>query len=132
MREDNARIALIALLVVFSIILSAFRKKITYPFCTLEKYTGKVNSGKSTYFLLVHILVSFGLCLTCYAILNDTNTLGRLFEDTITRLTGILLIWLVWILIIGWLIELYLVATDKEYKSWKLEYLKTKLSNRTS
>ena len=119
MREDNIRIALLALLVIFFVILSAFRKKITYPFCTLEKYTGKVNSGKSSYFLMVHLLVSFGLCLACYTILNDTNAVGKLFEDTIIRLTGILLIWLVWILIIGWLIEFYLVATDTEYKSWK-------------
>ena len=57
MREDKVRIALIGLSVVFFFILAAFRKRITYPFCTLEKYTGKVNRGKSSYFLMLHLFM---------------------------------------------------------------------------
>ena len=92
MKENEVRIALIGLTVVFIAILAAFRKNVTYPFCTLEKYTGKVNRGKSSYLLMFHFFISLGLGIACYVSLNKVRTFSTLFEDTFIRLITILLL----------------------------------------
>jgi hypothetical protein len=124
MGEEEAKYALLGLIAVFFIALLAFRKRIAYPFCTLQKYTGKISRGKSHYYLITHLLLSLGLAIVCYVLMNRLNTVAILFEDTAIRLLTILLLWIFWILIIGWFIEMYLLSTDKEYKDWKVEYLK--------
>jgi hypothetical protein len=123
MREDNVRVALFGLVIVFFAILFLFRKKLTYPFCTLEKYTGKINKGKSHCFSIVHLFLSFGLGIISYVILNNFAILTTLFVDTAIRLSSIVLLRLFWIFVVGWLIELYLQLTDKEYHTWKSTYL---------
>ena len=125
MSEDKVRIALFGLVIVFFAMLFLFRKRLTYPFCTLEKYTGKINKGKSHYFTIVHLFLSFGLAIVSYVLLKNIAILTTLFEDTVIRLSSVFLLWLFWIFVVGWLIERYLVSTDKEYQAWRSPYLDT-------
>ena len=125
MSEDKVRIALFGLVIVFFAMLFLFRKRLTYPFCTLEKYTGKINKGKSHYFTIVHLFLSFGLAIVSYVLLKNIAILTTLFEDTVIRLSSVFLLWLFWIFVVGWLIERYLVSTDKEYQAWRSTYLGT-------
>ena len=129
MQRDKLKIAFIGLVILFFAILYAFRKTISYPFFTLEKYTGKINRGRSTGLFTIHLFVSFGLCLGCYALLDKVRSINILFNDTFIRLSIIFLLWLVWIIVTGWLIELYLEATDEDYKNWKSGILKNNNTN---
>lgn len=123
MSQDNARVALFSLVIVFFAILFLFRKRLTYPFCTLEKYTGKINKGKYHYFSIVHLFISLGLGIVSYFFLSNFAILTTLIEDTVIRLSCIFLLWLFWIFVVGWMIELYLLSTDKEYQAWRSNYL---------
>ena len=121
--DEIARIALAGLLVVFLTIGIMFRKAISYIFCPLPAYTGKIYKGKSSYFLICHFILSLGFTLACYSLLNDIRMLSASFEDTATRLLTILILWVMWFYFIGLIIERYLQGTDKEYKAWKKDYL---------
>ena len=121
MRDDKTTIASLILLLAFLSILFIFRKLVRYPFCSLEEYSGTIGRAKSVYFLLFHLVSSLGLGLVCFFFLTNNERLNYLFDNTIFRLGTITLIWMVWALGIGWLIELYLEYTDKKYKLWKIK-----------
>ena len=123
MSQENARVALFGMVIVFFAILFLFRKRLTYPFCTLEKYKGKIYKGKSHFFSIVHLFLSLGLGIVSYVFLSNFAILTTLFEDTVIRLSCIFLLWLFWIFVVGWLIELYLLSTDKEYQTWRSKHL---------
>lgn len=124
MLENKARIFLFGLVALFSALLFLFRRRIAYPFCPLEKYTGKIGKGKSQNLLIVHILLSSGSCLFTYSLLDSLALFEAAFDNTVIRISTLLILWLFWISVLGWLIELYLEATDKKYKGWKAERLR--------
>ena len=119
MRDEKTQIAILILVTVFILILIPFRKIICYPFCSLETYTGKAGKGKSNYFFLFHLIISLAITLACYVFINENRNIEFLFENTFLRLGTILIMWLVWGFIVGWLIEIYLESSDQEYKKWK-------------
>lgn len=123
MKNETVRLLLFCSVIVFLSFGLIFRKRIAYMFCPLEKYTGKVNRGKSHYFIVTHFIVSVALTIVCFALLNDMTALNLLFEDIVSRLLAILLIWFSWIYLLGLLIETYLQLTDNEYKDWKKKFL---------
>ena len=119
--SEETWIAIIVLVGFFIAILLVFRKMIKYPFCSLENYSGKYGRGISNYYFIIHLIASLGISLVCFFFLNNNRSLETFFDNTILRLGTILLLWMFWALGIGWLIELYLENTDKEYKQWKTE-----------
>lgn len=121
--SEVVKLFLLCSVAVFFSVGVIFRKRVAYIFCPLEKYTGKMNRGKSHYFVVTHFILSVMLTLVCFVLLNDITNLNQLFEDTTSRLLLILLIWLTWIFLLGLLIEIYLQSTDSEYRRWKKTYL---------
>lgn len=73
--------------------------------------------------MVIHFILSVALTITCFALLNNITLLNLLFEDTVTRLLSILLLWFIWIYLLGVLIETYLLLTDGEYRDWKKSFL---------
>ncbi|MEY4874917.1 MAG: hypothetical protein RL708_66 [Bacteroidota bacterium] len=100
-----------------------FRQKISYLFCPLEKYTGRLYKGKTSYILTTHLIVSFGLCMICFSLLFNIQLINALFDDTMIRISTFFILWIIGWLLFGLLIEAYLIRTDDEYKSWKQDYL---------
>ena len=119
MEHREVKFALATLVIIFFSIGVLFRKKISYFFCPLPSYTGKIYKGKSHYLFLFHFFVSFGLSIGTYAILNNNETISKTFEDVSIRLLTILVIWIMFFYIVGLAIEQYLLKTDEEYKKWK-------------
>jgi hypothetical protein len=99
------------------------RKKISYFYCPLEKYTGKIYKGKAYYFYMPHLLLSFGLCVLSFISISDLQLIDKLFENNLFRISSFILIWFIWILFLGLIIEAYLIKTDTEYRDWKDKYL---------
>ena len=119
MEHREVKFAVAALVIIFFFIAILFRKKISYLFCSLPNYAGKINKGKSHYLFLFHFFISFGLSMGAYAILNDVEILSKTFEDVSIRLLAIIGIWIIFFYIVGLAIEFYLLRTDEEYKNWK-------------
>jgi hypothetical protein len=99
------------------------RKRISYIFCPIERYTGKIHRGKTYYFMSVHAIISLILSVFTFLILHDIESIEALFSNFLIRITLFLSLCLFWMFLIGLLIESYLVNTDAEYRSWKEEYL---------
>lgn len=123
MKNETVRLLLFCSVIVFLSFGLLFRKRIAYMFCPLEKYAGKMNKGKSHYYLLTHFIISVALTIACFALLSGMAALNLLFENTVSRLLAILIIWFIWIYLLGLLIEAYLQLTDKEYGDWKKTFL---------
>ena len=119
MEHREVKFALAALVIIFFSIGVLFRKRISYFFCPLSNYTGKIYKGKSHYLFLLHFFISFGLCIGSYAILNKNERISAMFEDVGIRLLTILGIWIMFFYIVGLSIELYLLKTDEDYRNWK-------------
>lgn len=117
--KDPAQIAILILFTIFLLILLLFKRIISYPFCSLEKYRGKIGKGKSSYFLLFHLIISLALTLLIFNLTIISPRIEAALENTLLRLGGIFLVLFICGIIVGWLIEKYLEATDQEYKSWK-------------
>lgn len=101
-----------------------FGKTFSYIFCPLSKYKGNIGRGKSLYFIIIHAILSIPLCILSFSFLYNFKAINALFDNDIIRISSFLLLWLVWLFVVGLLIEKFLVNTDEEYKSWKEEYLK--------
>jgi hypothetical protein len=119
MEPKEVKIGLAALVFLFFIIGLIFRKRISYLFCPLPNYEGKIYKGKSHYLFLFHFFISFGLSIASYAILNRNEEISKAFEDAAIRLLSILGIWILFFYFIGIAIEFYLLKTDEEYSKWK-------------
>ena len=119
MEHREVKFAIAALVIIFFFIGVLFRKKVSYFFCPLPNYRGKIDKGKSHYLFLFHFFVSFGLSIGSYASLDNNETISKAFDDVSIRLLTILAIWIMFFFIVGLAIELYLLRTDEEYKKWK-------------
>ena len=118
---DKSKIGFLFLSLIFLGILLVFRRLIKYPFCDLESYSGKYGRGISNYYFIIHMIVSLGLTIACLFLFSDNRAVNDFFQNTVFRFGAIFLIWMLWALGIGYLIELYLEKTDVEYKQWKKE-----------
>lgn len=119
MRDKEAQLAILIIGSIFLLILVPFRKIIAYPFCPLEKYVGKVGKGKATYYLVVHLIISLALALLLFNLVTTNDSIEALFENTVLRLGSIIILLIIFGVIFGWFIEIYLESTDEEYKTWK-------------
>ena len=119
MEHREVKYALAALLILFFAIAILFRRIISYLFCPLENYRGKIYNGKSTYLFLSHFFISLGLSVGIYALLSINDRASALFEDVRWRLLTILGFWIMFFYIVGLAIEMYLLKTDGEYRNWK-------------
>jgi hypothetical protein len=96
-----------------------FRKKISYIWCPLQKYTGKINNGKAYYIMMPHLMGSFAICILFFSFLSDIKTINTLFENSVIRTSSFLLLWFICLFFTGLLIEKFLKKTDREYFEWK-------------
>ena len=116
-------IFVIALVIMFAFFGYVFRKKISYIFCPLEKYTGRFLRGKSSYIGLIHLILSFAFSAISFFPISDLKFTQDLFNNDAIRISSFILLLIIWLFIIGLLIEEYLIKSDKEYKRWKDDYL---------
>lgn len=119
MEHPDVKFALAALIIIFFSIGFMFRKRVSYLFCPLPNYTGKIYKGKSNYLFMFHFFISFGLSIGSYAFLSKNDRIFELFEDVGIRLLTIFGIWIILFYIVGIAIELYLRKTDEDYRNWK-------------
>ncbi len=119
MDNQVTKIALCVLVLIFFLFGILFRKKITYLFCPLPRYTGKINKGKSLYLFFFHFFISFGLAILCYFAINESERISIEMEDFTVRILTILTCWVLFFFITGLSIEWYMLKTDQEYRDWK-------------
>jgi len=124
--ENPSAIFILALVLIIIYFGYVFRRKISYIFCPLEKYTGKFNRGKSLYVEIIHLILSFGFSAISFFPISNLKITEDLFNNDAIRISSFILLLIIWLFIIGLLIEGYLVNTDKEYKRWKDQYLNKK------
>ena len=117
--DNNERIAVGAIAVIFLAFAYLIRKYVSYFFCPLEKYTGQINNGKSIYILIPHLISSFGLNVVIFLFLLDFDVIEDYFDNDLVRIGSFLILWFTLTFLIGLLIELYLMKTDFEYRTWK-------------
>jgi hypothetical protein len=92
---------------------------VSYVFCPIEKYTGQLGDGKTSKIIAPHLIISFAIAVFCFLFIADISIVDKLFEDNFIRIGSFMLLWLVWVFLLGLLIEAFLVKTDKEYNNWK-------------
>jgi uncharacterized membrane protein YciS (DUF1049 family) len=68
---------------------------------------------------MLHLVISLLITVACFSFLNQHSSIELLFANTLLRLGTIVVIWAISGLAIGWLIEVFLEASDEEYKVWK-------------
>ena len=117
--DEILKIVFGCLVTIFFIFGYILRHRISYIFCPLPKYTGKIYKGKAHYYLTVHFILSIGLAITCLALLQDIEFINSVFDESLIRIFSFILLWFIWFAIIGHIIETFLVRTDKEYQVWK-------------
>ena len=101
MEHREVKYALAALLILFFAIAILFRRIISYLFCPLENYRGKIYNGKSTYLFLSHFFISLGLSVGIFALLSINDRASAIFEDVRWRLLTILGFWIMFFYIVG-------------------------------
>lgn len=115
-----------AIFVVLAIVFGYFFKStLPYIFCPLEKYKGQIGKGKTNNFLTLHLVLSLALSVTSFLIIANFEIVQYNFQNYLIRIFSFLIIWIISFLISGILIENFLTRTDKEYKAWKEENIKT-------
>ena len=119
MHFRDVEFALIALVAIFMIMGWIFRKKLAYISCPLPPLYRQGYERQSHYLSLFHFVISLGLAISTYAILDTFPTFSIAFRETSIRLLTILLLWITYFYLSGLLIERYLEYTDDEYKRWK-------------
>ena len=117
MDHREVKYSLAALLVIFFIIAILFKKIISYLFCPLPNYTGKLYRGKSLYLFLFHFFISLGISIGIYSLLGTNEKVSSIFEDVRIRLLTIVGFWIMFFYFVGLAIEMYLLKTDGEYKN---------------
>ena len=115
---------IVALLIIFVFFGYIFRKRVSYISCPLKDYEGR--SSKGSFIGIVHLILSFGLAAICFFPISNWKETEELLNNDLIRISSFILLLIVWLFIIGLLIEEFLVRTDKEYKKWKHDYLNKK------
>lgn len=83
MKDQEIQIAVLILIAIFLLILLPFKRIISYPFCSLEKFTGKIGKGNQVSFLLFHLIVSVALALFIFNLIIIRLRIETAFEKTV-------------------------------------------------
>ena len=113
------KIYLVGLLLLLLAAAYLLRRNISYLFCPLQKYAGRIGKGKSTKIGMVHVFISLVPSMFLFGWLDGFGNLQSYFELTFVRILVFLCIWILFFLIIGVCLEQYLLATDPEFRAWK-------------
>ncbi len=114
------------IVLILMVLIYVFRKWISYLYCPLEKYEGRYY-GKSYYTFFIHIFTSAFVAISLFIFVSNSFDLIDLFErKSNVRIISFISLFLFIFLIIGFLIDKYLVATDKKYNEWKKNKQKNK------
>jgi hypothetical protein len=110
---------LAVILILLMILTFVFRKWISYLYCPLEHYEGKYL-GKSGYTFFVHIFLSVFATISLFILASNSFDLIDYFERLPrVRIFTFISLFLIVFLSIGFIIDKYLMATDKVYNEWK-------------